>query len=227
MSFNLNYLYEHLPSRFRREDKNTFLKRFLIFLGETLDGWDETYDTFHESVQPATAAARWVGFWLMQFFGWSWFPWWFTLADKRRVYGNFARHLGRRGTRRGIELFLRDFGIVARVHLRPVTWGEFVWGETSFSIAQPLHFIIEILSIETPNMDACFWDEGVWGESFYTVPRKPVTEKEIIELVKFQQPHAQVINVYWKLGGYQPVDYEPVWGQFGWNQLYWAEEPEW
>lgn len=217
MSFsNTDYIYNHLPARYRREDKLLLLKRYIQIFGDTFDEWDGKFDAFWESIDPDTASAEWMKFWLNALFGWSFFPWWFTLTDTRRLYRNFARHLGRRGTSRGIELFLRDFGIVARVHKRPVTWGEFVWGETSFSIAQPLHFIIEILSIETPNMDACFWGEGVWGESFYSVPRKPLTEKEIIELVRFQQPHAQVINVYWKLGGYQPVDYDSLWQQISW-----------
>lgn len=217
MSFNnTSYLYNHLPSRFRREDKDLLLKRYLQIFGDRLDAWDGKFDSFYASIAPATATAEWIGFWLNVLFGWSWFPAWFRLADKRRVYGNFARHLARRGTRRGIELFLKDFGIIARVHTRPVVWNEFVWGETSFSISQPLHIIVEILHVTTPATDASYHGEGVWGEGFYTVLVKPVTEQDIVNLVRYQQPHAQVINIYWRLGGYEPVNYDAVWEQISW-----------
>ena len=227
MSFNRDYIYNHLPARFRREDKSLFLYRFLVFVGEVMDSWDETFNNFHESIRPATTTLRWLSFWLQQLFGWSWFPWWFTLADKRRVYGNFAKHLARRGTARGIELFLRDFGITALVHKRPIVWGEFAWGEISFSITEPLHLIVEIIRIDTPNVEACFWGEAVWGESFYAEPAKPVIETDIIALIKYQQPQAQLVTVYWRSKMYLPVDYEPVWEVFGWDQPSWAEEPEW
>lgn len=217
MSFNnTDYLYDYLPARFRREDTTGLLKRYLQIFGDTLDAWDDKFDSFYESIAPATATAEWIAFWLDALFGWSWFPKWFTLADKRRLYGNFARHLARRGTRRGIELFLKDFGIIARVHLRPVVWGEFVWGETAFSVSQPLHLIVEILYVKTPATDACYIGEAVYGESFYTIPVEPVSEKDILNLIRYQQPHAQEIDVYWRLGNYEPVDYTAVWGQISW-----------
>jgi hypothetical protein len=217
MSFsNLEYLYDHLPGRYRRDDTDLVLKRVLTFAGETLDEWDEAFEDFYKSIDPETAAAEWIGFWMYAFFGWSWFPSWFTLADKRRVYGNFAQHLARRGTAKGIELFLEDFGIVARVHKRPVVWGEFAWGESSFSITQPLHLVVEILRIENPPADLCFYGEGVWGEMFWLSQRRPLSESDILNLVRYQQPHAQVIDVSWKLRGYQPADYTPYWGQISW-----------
>lgn len=217
MSFNnTDYIYDHLPARFRRDDKDLLLKRFLQIFGDTLDEWDGKFDSFFESIAPETATAEWITFWLDALFGWSWFPWWFTLADKRRVYGNFAQHLARRGTARGIEMFLRDFGIVAKVHTRAQAWGEMVWGETAFSISQPLYLIVEIMRIETPAMDACFYGEGAWGEAYYTRPQKPLTEADIINLVRYQQPHAQVINIVWRLGGYEPINYDPVWKQISW-----------
>lgn len=217
MSFsNTDYVYDHLPSRFRRDDKSGVLKRYLQIFGDTLDGWDDAFDAFFESIDPDTATSQWIVFWLHVLFDWSWFPRWFTLADKRRLYGNFARHLARRGTPRGIELFLKDFGIVARVHTRPVTWGEFAWGETSFSIAQPLYLIVEILHVKTPAIDASYWHEGAWGEAFYSAPVRPLTESEIVELVRYQQPHAQVIDILWKLGGYEPIDYDAYWQQISW-----------
>lgn len=217
MSFNnTQYLYDHLPARFRRDDQDLLLRRYLQIFGDTLDAWDGKFDSFYTSIAPATATLEWITFWLQVLFGWSWFPWWFTLADKRRVYGNFAKHLARRGTRRGIELFLKDFGILARVHTRAQAWGEGVYGEQVFSITQPLYLIIEILQVDTPMMDASYLEEGCWGEAIYTVPKAPITEKEILELVRYQQPHAQQINVVWRLGGYEPVNYDPVWGQISW-----------
>jgi len=214
---NTDYLYNHLPARFRREDKSGLLKRYLQVFGDTLDAWDGQFDAFWNSIGPATATAEWITFWLNALFGWSWFPRWFTLTDKRRVYGNFARHLARRGTGRGIEKFLLDFGIVARVHKRPVTWSEFVWGEMAFSITQPLNLVVEILHVRTPPSDMTHWGESmVWGEGLYTQPTRPFTDNEIIALVRYQQPHAQTIKLAWRLGGYQPVDYTPVWGQVSW-----------
>jgi hypothetical protein len=107
---NLEYLYNHLPARFRREDRELFLKRYLQFFGETLDEWDETYLSFFERINPQTAGEEWVEFWLRELFGWSWFPYWFTVTDKRRLYhraGPHARAALRRVCLRRI-LFFRD-----------------------------------------------------------------------------------------------------------------------
>lgn len=197
MFSNTEYLYQHLPSRFRREDKDLFLKRFLQFFGETLDDYDDTYDTFFENISPETADETWIDFWLENLFGWSWFPAWFTAAEKRNLYANFARHLARRGTRRGIELWLLDFGIVARVHTRPLAWGEFVWNETHFAISEPLNLIVEILFIKSPQADLHVWGEGAFGEFFYTDATPLFTDKEILDLLRFVQPHAQEIIVIW------------------------------
>lgn len=200
MSFNLEYFYNHLPARFRREDKELFLKRFLTFAGDTLDEWDETFDSFSESINPDTASAEWIKFWLEALFGWSWFPKWFTLDNKRQLYGNFAGHLARRGTRRGIELWLLDFGIVARVHTRTLPWGEFVYGESHFAITEPLHLIVEILFLQSAPQDLAVWGEGAFGEFHYTEPKPLFTEKEILDLIRFVQPHAQDITVIWRVG---------------------------
>jgi phage tail-like protein len=201
MSFsNTNYLYDHLPSRFRREDKDLFLKRFLQWFGDTLDDYDEQFDSFFESIDPETASETWIDFWLEQLFGWSWFPSWFTLAQKRTLYGNFARHLARRGTRRGIELFLLDFGIVAKVHARPVVWGEMVWGETAYAVNEPLRLVVEILFIKAPAMDLYAWGEGAFGEFFYADPKPLFTKKEILDLLRYQQSQGQEIIVVFGQG---------------------------
>lgn len=221
---NLEYFYQNLPARFRREDKDLFLKRFLQFFGETLDDYDEAFDAFFQNIKPATANAQWIEFWLENLFGWSWFPRWFTLADKRRLYGNFAQHLARRGTRRGIELFLLDFGIVARVHTRPLAWGEFVWGESHFAINEPLRLVVEILFIKSPPVDLRVWGEGAWGEFYYAAPEPVLTDKEIFDLIRFQQPNAQEVIVAFS-GLREDSDFTPVWEQLDaqpvWQQIDW------
>lgn len=196
MSFdgrNLDYFYNLLPSRFRREDKDLFLKRYLQFFGDTLDDFDSTFEAFFFSIDPATAEEIWIEFWLEHLFGWSWFPYWFTVVEKRRLYANFARHLARRGTRRGIELWLLDFGIVAKVHTRTLPWGEFVWGETNWAISEPLNIIVEILFYRSAQRDLHVWGEGAFGEFYYTEPKPLFTLKEILDLVRYVQPHAQEI----------------------------------
>jgi phage tail-like protein len=216
MSFsNRDYLYNNLPARFRRDDKELFLKRFLQFFGDTLDEWDAKFDAFFENINPDTASAEWIKFWLEALFGWSWFPYWFTLANKRQLYGNFARHLARRGTRRGIELWLLDFGIVARVHTRSLPWGEFVYGETHFAITEPLHLIVEILFLQSAPQDLAVWGEGAFGEFYYTEPKPLFTEKEILDLIRFVQPHSQEIIVIQRVGETWETD-EIHWKQISW-----------
>lgn len=189
---NLEYLYEHLPARFRREDKELFLKRFLQFFGETLNDWDEIFDNFADNINPSTAAENWVKFWLENLFGWSWFPEWFTLADKRNLYANFARHLARRGTAEGIELFLADFRLTVKVHNQPAFYGELVWGEQIVAVAEPLLIAIEIVKgnpVNSPEMTTL--GEAVWGESPYTTFDPMFTPQEINALLAFQQPQSQ------------------------------------
>lgn len=201
MSFsNLDNVYDHLPARYRRGDEDGLLKRFLTPAGDVMDGWDETFDSFHESIGSTTASSVWVKFWLLVLFGWAWFPWWFTLVDLRRLYGHFGRHLGRRGTRLGIEAWLLDFGIVARVHTRTPPWSEFVWGETVFAIEQPLHLIVEILFVKSPAFDQCYIGQEPWGENYYVEPRPLLTEREVIDLIRFVQPHSQRITIAWRAG---------------------------
>lgn len=216
MSFsNREYVYDHLPSRFRAADKDLFLKRFLTFFGDTLDEWDGKFDAFFENIDSETADGEWIAFWLEVLFGWSWFPRWFSIIEKRRLYRNFARHLARRGTRRGIELWLLDFGIVARVHTRTPPWGEFVWGETTFAIPDPLHLVVEILFLQSPPSDLSFWDEGVWGESIWAAPQPMFSEKEILDLIRYVQPHSQEITVVWRVADSIPND-DLFWEQVQW-----------
>lgn len=175
------------------------MKRFLQHIGETLDEWDETFDNFHEQINPDTADEIWIDWWMYSLFGWSWYPSWFTLENKRKLYRNMARHIARRGTKLGIELWLRDFDIVAQVHTRPDVWGEFVWGETQFSVSEPLNLVIEILSLpEQYAGDEASWGESVWGEFIYTEPKAKLTEREIIELIRYMSPLSQEVFIAWR-----------------------------
>jgi phage tail-like protein len=212
---NTSYIYDHLPSRYRREDRDLFLRRFLSFVGITMDEWDGKFDAFWSSIDAETAPANWMEFWLDVLFGWTWFPRWFRTADKRRLYRNFAKHLARRGTRRGIELFLADFGITARVHTRTQPWGEFVWGDRQFDPHGPLKLIVEIMSIRQPLSDQTFWGEMVYGEGHYSAVTAPITEREIVELIRYQQPHSQSISIVWLTPQHRPT-LEPYWYQIAW-----------
>lgn len=199
MSFsNLEYFYSNLPARYRRADSELFLKRYLTFIGTTLDEWDAKFDNFFENIEAATAETIWIEFWLKELFDWTFFPEWFGLEEKRRLYGNFAKHLARRGTARGIELWFADFNVAVKVYNRPVFWGEFVWGENAVSIAEPLRTIIEILQANPLANDFSGFGESVWGESFYADQKPILSQLEFAGLLKFQQPHGQDFVVVWQ-----------------------------
>lgn len=201
MSFsNLSYVYRNLPAYFRRDDEETLLlQRFLGFYGETLDAWDTTFDSFFEQIAPETASEEFIDWWLWALFDWSWFPQWYTLADKRLLYAHMGKHLARRGTRRGIELWLLDFSIVARVHVSIVAWGDSFWGENNWSVTEPLHIVVEILFLrDRVNYDSFFWGDGFWGEALTTDVLPTLTDAEIEALLRFQQPVSQEIVVAWQ-----------------------------
>lgn len=225
MSFsNQEYLYSNLPSRFRRDDEDLFLKRFTQFFGATLDEWDGKFDQFFENIQPDTADVEWIEVWLEVLFGWSWFPWWFAVSDKRRIYRNFARHLARRGTGRGIEMWLRDFGVIARVHTKPAPYGEFIWGETNYTTAEPLYILIEILGLISLPTDLSVWGEMAYGEIYYSDPRPPFTQREIADLIRYVEPHSQEILIMWRTLAKQEAT--PV---YYWDRIdfYFWETVEW
>lgn len=198
MSFsNLDYLYASLPARYRREDKDLFLKRFLQFFGTTLDDWDAQFEAFHANVNPETAPENFLDFWLDRLFGWSWFPAHFTLRQKRALYANFAGHLARRGTRRGIELWLRDFGAIAAIWLREDFLGETYLGEGGYTVSQPLLVVVEIIALldwnsqDQGTLDDCFLGES----SFVGEPPARLNDLEIERLLRFSQPIGQAIVV--------------------------------
>ena len=188
---NLDYLYDHLPARFRRDDDGLFLKRFLTPIGENLDLWDHLLDTFYQKIDPATAPAEFIDFWLWAFFGWSWYPSWFSLERKRRLFAEFATHLARRGTWWGMEAWLREFSINARVHSRPLYWGEFVFGESAWTITAPLGIVVQVHSVDDEvNNDArgMAWGECVFGEGYLRDTRPTLINREIEDLIRFAWP---------------------------------------
>lgn len=220
MSFsNLEYFYSHLPARFRRADKDSFLKRYLQFFGETLDGYDDTFDAFFENINPETATEEWMDAWLENLFGWSWFPRWFTAQNKRELYANFARHLARRGTARGIELWLADFKIAARVHTRPTFTGGWVWGEARTSLSEPLVIVVEILFAEMQRKtEMSVIGENAWGESTYSVNEPLFTNAETNSLLRYVQPQAQEILIINSPNSENTV-FDP--NEFYWETLEW------
>jgi phage tail-like protein len=202
MSFsNLDYLYQHLPARVRRDDADLFLKRFLRFFGETLDSWDLLFEFFFQQINPETASEPFINFWLWALFGWSWFPKWFTLARKRQLYADFAQHLARRGTNLGIEGFLKAFSIFSRVYNRPQYWGDFVWGEGDYTITDALGIAVQVSHLAdevNKDVQGNAWGEFAWGEGYFRDTEATLTRKEIEDLLRFEWPNGQRMMV-----GYQ------------------------
>ncbi|PYS88963.1 MAG: hypothetical protein DMF64_18845 [Acidobacteria bacterium] len=201
MSFrNLDYLYEHLPARCRRDDADLFLKRFLSFFGGELDDFDQKLDDFYQLINPTTATEDFTDWWLWSLFGWSYFPVWFTLPRKRAFYAQIARLYARRGTKPGIEELLAAFGITARVTTEPRFWGEedATWGAGGWMINGPLGFVVEIYPVAAAlNEDVSVWGEteSTWGEDFWATPAATLGRVDVDALLRFEQPLAQVIMI--------------------------------
>ncbi len=201
---NRDYLYDHLPARFRREDRelSLFLKRFLHWFGEQLDGWDAIYDTFYSRINPQTAPDEFVVFWLWALFGWSWYPSWFTLTRKQRLYANFATHLARRGTSFGIEDFLRDFSIFARVYARPQYIEEAYLGDEAWGVEGPLGVVVQISHLaDEVNHDVYGQgiEEAYLEESFASDTRETLSKREIEDLIRFQWPQSQRVMIDYRV----------------------------
>ncbi|HEX8565420.1 MAG TPA: hypothetical protein VF648_07085 [Pyrinomonadaceae bacterium] len=202
---NRDYLYNNLPSRFRRDDADGILYRFLEFFGETTDNWDALYEAFFENIAPETASEPFIDFWLDRLFGWRYFPKNFTLAQKRTLYANFARHLAQRGTKNGIELWLRDFGIHANVWLRQEFYDDFFYGEPLWSVDAPLFILVEIISLKDwASTDIDSWGDSFWDDGmFMGEPEPRLTETEIETLLRFFLPVGQEMIFTWR-------QYEPA-----------------
>ena len=196
MSGNLNYLYDHLPARYRRSDPDLFLKRFLSWFGSELDGVDEKLDSFYLKIKPETAPEEFIEWWLYALFGWSWFPSFFTLEHKRSFYSQIAQIYARRGTAQGIEQFLRCFGIYSKVHNRAVVWGESVWGESLWTTSSPLGFVVQIYpSASAVAEDFSFWGDFTWGQSVISIPTESLQRIDVEALLRFEQPASQEILI--------------------------------
>lgn len=193
---NTDYLYGHLPARMRRDDADLFLKRFLSFFGETLDGFDLDLDTFYQRIAPATASSEFIDWWLYSLFGWAWFPTWFTLARRRAFYAAITRHYAQRGTAVGIKEFLAAFGLRVTVETGPQFWGEATWGEDLWTITGPLGIVVRLLP-EAPALpeDLEFWGEAFWGEAFAATPGEDIQIADLDELLRFVWPLGNIIMI--------------------------------
>ncbi|HEY6334233.1 MAG TPA: hypothetical protein VI756_33270 [Blastocatellia bacterium] len=202
---NRDFIYQHLPARYRTADalQSLLLYRFLQPVGATMDGWDAIMASFYQNIHPATAADQWVTWWMWALFGWYWYPKWFTLDQKRALYAAFTQHLARRGTAIGIKNFLAAFSIEASVDAAPTIWGQFAYGQGGWQITKPLGVVVQIRSMNdevnafdgrsaaptanAPNM----WGQAVYGQSFYRKTCPTLTRREIEDLVRFEWPNAQ------------------------------------
>lgn len=193
---NLEYQYGHLPPRYRRADEGLLLKRFLSFFGEQLDKFDHDFETLFERVKSETATEEFVEFWCWSFFGWSWFPSWFTLDQKRAFYGDLATHLARRGTKKGIEGFLAAFGIHARVFNRSEYWEEFFWDDSEWMISAPLSIVVQIFPVrDVAASEREFWEEYYWEEAYFASESAIIEQADVEALLRFQAPLSQDIFV--------------------------------
>lgn len=199
MSFsNTNYLWEHLPELYRLSagDDDYFLKRFLSSVGAELDRVDAEFDGFHLRLAPESAPQEFIEYWLWSLFGWGYFPPWFTLAQRRTFYSHVARHYARRGTKRGIEEFLRDFGVTARVINTPQYWGEFTVGEDEWMITRPLGVVIQIFpQVAAAPEGQIFYGEFTAGEDHAARPLRQIGKVDVDALLRFQQPVGQIFMV--------------------------------
>lgn len=215
---NLEYLYSHLPARYRRDDEGLLLKRFLTFTGEQLDKWDDDLDTFFEKINPETAPEAFIDWWLWALFGWTWFPEWFSLARKRQLFADFTTHLARRGTARGIEEWLRAFSIHARVFNRPLYWGEFYWGgEQPWTITDALGIAVQVWHLADEvnhDVNGQAWGSVVFGEGYVRETKATLTKREMEDLLRYVAPNGQRTMVEY-------VTPDIVSGPYAWN----ATEP--
>jgi phage tail-like protein len=194
---NLDYQYNHLPARYRAADRTLLLKRFLSFFGEQLDKFDRDFETFHELVRASTAPEQFVEYWCWAFFGWGWFPSYFSVAQKRAFYSDLAKHLARRGTKKGIEGFLAAFGIHARVFNDDYHWDEFYWGDEEWAVTAPLAFVVQIFPLrDVAAGERDHWGEFVWDEAYFAPDDDVIGHADLEALLRFQLPLSQ--DVYFE-----------------------------
>lgn len=194
---NLEQIYVGLPGFIQRDDAaGLFLKRFLSGVGIELDAVDNAYDSFFDKVDPATAPAEFVDWWLYSFFGWSWFPDWFTLDRRRAFYAAIAEHYAERGTIAGIKNFLSAFGLRVIVENTPQFHGEFTMGERIWTCPSPLVIIVRLFpQAPAVDEDLCFHGEATWGEDFPATPSKSIQLADVDRLLRFVWPLSQHIFI--------------------------------
>lgn len=193
---NLDYQWNHLPPRYRRGDEHGLLKRFLSFFGEQLDKFDQDFETLYQKVKAETAPEAFVEHWCWMFFGWGWFPAWFSLEQKQSFYGELAKHLARRGTKKGIEGFLAAFGIYARVFNSSEYWGEFWWGESEWMITRPLAMVVQVYPMrDVAQSEQEFWGDFHWQEAYFAPQSGVVEQADVEALLRFQAPLSQDIYI--------------------------------
>jgi phage tail-like protein len=195
---NLDYLYDNLPARTRRDDEGLFLKRFLSVIGGELDGFDQKYDTFYQMIDPETAPPEFINWWLFAFFGWGWFPKWFTLPRRRVFYAAIAsQHYPERGTLRGIKNFLNAFGLRAIVEGGPRFFddGE-VYGESGWSCPGPMVIIVRLFP-QAPAVpeDGAFFSEAAYGDDYFGTPGESIQIADVDALLRFVWPLSQSLFV--------------------------------
>lgn len=195
--------YEIVFDRLAAPPLPAFLRRFLLFFCSTLDLWDFQHEDFYRRINPDTAPEKFINFWLWALFDWSWFPQWFTLARKRRLYADFTQHLARRGTALGIERFLQAFSIFARVYNRPQYWGEFAFAAIDeWTITDALGVVVQIdhLADEVNlDRDGQAFGEFAWGRDYFADTRPTLTRKEIEDLCRFEWPESQRMMIDYRV----------------------------
>lgn len=125
-----------------------------------------------------------------------------ALTPKRRLYRDFAEHLARRGTARGIEGFLQAFSVLARVYNGPQYWGEFVWGEGGWTITDALGIVVQVQRVHDEvnhDVSGMAWGEFVFGEGYFRDMEATLTRKEIEDLLRFEWPNGQRLMVQYQM----------------------------
>jgi phage tail-like protein len=189
---NLDFQYNHLPERYRRTDEQGLLKRFLTFFGEQLDKFDQDFETLYQQVKAETSPEEFVEFFCWSFFGWGWFPSWWSLDQKRVFYGDLAKHLARRGTKAGIEGFLAAFGVRAVVFNRPEYWGEFYWGRSDWTMTRPLALVVRVYPMrDVAPSEQEYWGSFFWQDAFFAPQSGVIEQPDVEALLRFCAPLSQ------------------------------------
>ena len=135
-------------------------------------------------------------YFLWSLFGWGYFPGWFTEAKKRAFFANVATHYARRGTARGIVELLAAFGIDAVVYNRPLYWGEWAYGESTWTVTEPLGLVVQIFpQTDALPDDLSFWEEFTWGEGVLATPAETLERADYEGLLRFEQPAGHEIVI--------------------------------